>query len=120
MEGSEDECIDEIAFSKEVLEFLRKERKKLKEAGLDADCMIEQLEKLLQETEDSKAHLEDLKRQMLMETSRSLIGEKGPPPASTERLDMAAKELRKEGDLEDYYKRLRRRSTTPEARLNDT
>ncbi len=115
MESSEEDCYDNTDVTRELLELLKRERKKLTEAGLDVDFMIKELEDLLQKIDDGKAHIEDIKRQMVMESSKSLIGDEGPSPASTDRLDMAAKELRKDGDVEEYYKRLRRRSTTPDA-----
>ncbi len=120
MEGSEEDFNGDMDDPREFLELLKRDRKKLREAGLDVDFMIEELEDLLQKIDDGKAHIEDVKRQMVMATSKSLIGDEGPSPASTERLDMAAKELRKEGDVEEYFRRLRRRSTTPNADSKDT
>jgi hypothetical protein len=107
------EVIDELEFAKAVLEFMKKERAAIKKGGVDVDRMIEELEDLLQQTEDSKAHLDDLKRRMVMEMSKSLIGVKGAPASSTDHLDMAAKEMREAETAEEYFKRVKRRTTHP-------
>ena len=113
-EGLDEEVFNEVEFAKAVLELMKKERAELKKAGLDVDHMIEELEIAMQEAEDSKAHLDDLKRRMVMEMSKSLIGEKGAPASSTDQLDMAARELRKGETAEDYFKREKRRAEKPQ------
>jgi hypothetical protein len=120
MEDFDEEYIDEMEFSKEVLELFKKERAALKKAGLDVDFMIAEIERLIQEADDAKARVEDLKRQMLMSMSKSLVGQKGAPPASVEQLDMAGKDLRKDGDVEEYFKRLWRRTRKPGKPEEDT
>jgi hypothetical protein len=107
------EEFDDIGFAKAVLEFMKKERASIKKGGVDVDRMIEELEDLLQQTEDSKAHLADLNRRMLMEMSKTAIGDKGAPQGPSERLDMAAKDLRKGETAEEYFKRVKRRARKP-------
>jgi len=122
MEGEEEfdgEEFDEMEFARAVLELMKKERAAIKKGGVDVDRMIEELEDLLQQTEDSKADLEDLKRRMLMSMSRSLIGDKGAPTGPSERLDMAAKDLHKGETAEDYFKRVKRRANKPEQDPNN-
>ncbi len=113
------EELDEMEFAKAVLEFMKKERASIKKAGVDVDRMIEELEDLLQQTEDSKAHLEDLNRRILMEMSKSAIGDKGAPQGPSERLDMAAKDLRKGESAEEYFRRVNRRAKKPEEDCNN-
>jgi hypothetical protein len=112
-EGFDEEGFDELEFAKAVLELLKKERAEIKKGGVDVDRMIEELEDLLQQTKDSKADLDDLKRRMIMEMSKSLIGEKGAPASSTDHLDMAAKEMREGETAEEYFRRVKRRTTHP-------
>jgi len=108
------EVLDELEFAKAVLELMKKERAAIKKGGVDVDRMIEELEDLLQQTEDSKAHLDDLKRRMVMEMSKSLIGVKGAPASSTDHLDMAGKDLRKGESAEEYFRRVKRRAIRPD------
>jgi len=112
-EEVDEALMDEVEFAKAILELMKKDRAELKKAGLDVDHMIEELENLMQEAKDSKADLEDLKKRMVMEMSKSLIKAKGAPASSTDHLDMAAKEMRKGETAEDYFKRVKRRATHP-------
>jgi len=112
-EGLDEEVADEVEFAKAVLDLMRKERAELKKVGLDIDHMMEELESAMQEAQDAKAHLDDLKKRMVMEMSKSLIGEKGAPAASTDQLDMATKEMRKGETTEDYFMREKRRAQKP-------
>ena len=114
------EVLDELEFAKAVLELMKKERAAIKKGGVDVDRMIEELEDLLQQTEDSKAHLDDLKRRMVMEMSKSLIGQKGAPASSTDHLDMAAKEMRKGETAEEYFRRVKRRARQSKDDTGDT
>jgi hypothetical protein len=122
MEGEgefDGEELDEMEFAKAVLEMLKKERAAIKKGGVDVDRMIEELEDLLQQTEDSKADVEDLKRRMLMAMSKSAIGDKGAPQGPSERLDMAGKDLQKGETAEEYFRRVKRRAREPKEDCNN-
>lgn len=111
MEYSEDDDsgdFDEIENAKEIIAFMKKERKMLMEKGIDVDKAIEDLERIIQQAEDSKAHLEDIKRQLVK--SVSLIGKDDSTHPLDERLDMASKDLRKDEDVQEYFRRARRRA----------
>ena len=117
MEHSEDEDIsdvDVIGFAKEVIALLKQERKTLMEKGLDVDRMIEELEDILQQALDSKARLDDIKRQMIMSMSKSLVGGEDTTHHVDERLDMAAETLRKDEDVQEYFRRVMRRKVDAE------
>ena len=115
----EEEELDEVGFAKAVLDVMKKERAELLKAGLDVDHMIEEIEKVLQEAEDAKARVEDIKRQMLMEMSKSLIKDKSATLSSAEKLDMAVETVRRGETTEDYYKRVKRRGEKPRQDSND-
>ena len=111
VEYSEDDDsgdFDEIENAKEIIAFMKKERKMLMEKGIDVDKAIEDLERIIQQAEDSKAHLEDIKRQLVK--SVSLIGKDDSTHPLDERLDMASKDLRKDEDVQEYFRRARRRA----------
>jgi hypothetical protein len=118
-EGLDEQVADEVEFAKAVLELMKRERTELIKAGLDVDHMIEELENIMQEAQDAKAHLDDLKKRMVMEMSKSLIGEKGAPAASTDQFDMASKELRKGETAEEYFQRVKRRAGKPDEGCNN-
>jgi len=114
MDVDDEEELDEIGFAKAVIDAIKKSREELRKAGLDVDRMIEELEKTLREAEDLQAQLDELKRQELMEMSKSLIGDKGAAGPSVEKLDMAVKDLLGGETTEEYYKRLKRRGEKPQ------
>jgi len=109
MECSDEDGIDEIDFAKIVLEYMKKERATLVKAGLDVDSMVRELESLLEKTEDSKARVNDLKRQMLKSLSNPADQQPGAYAAHAEHLDMAKTDLRADDDPVKYFQRLRRR-----------
>jgi len=76
--------------------------------------MIEEIEKTWRESEDLQFHLDELKRQELMEMSKSLIGDKGAASPSVEKLDMAAEGVLGGETTEKYYRRIKRQREKPQ------
>ena len=115
--GDEDD-FDEVEFARAVLGVIKKSRVELMKAIFDVDHMIEEIGKILRETRDLRAQLDDLKRQEPVEMSKSLIGDKGAAGPSVEKLDMAVKGVLGGETTEEYYRRLRRQTEKAQRNSN--